>query len=180
LLLGNHLYRANCDFDPHEPDTFEVPPLGGLVPNVEGVGHEHPALGKSPAPPAIDARPAQAGTPNLCGSWPQLTSILEVVPLHEPAPFGVPPLGGLVPNAEGVGHENPALGKSPAPPAIDARPAQAGTPNLCGSWLQLTSIVEVGPLHEPAQFQVCELRFAIDPEIGIRHSAIETQPQTFP
>jgi hypothetical protein len=51
-------------------------------------------------------------------------------------------------NGEGVGYENPVLAKFPAPPAIDARPAKAGTPNLCGSWLQLTSILEVGPLHE--------------------------------
>jgi hypothetical protein len=65
-----------------------VPPLGGQGSNVEGVGNENPALEKLPAPQAIDARPAKAGTPNPSGSWPQLTSIVEVAPLHEPTPPG--------------------------------------------------------------------------------------------
>jgi hypothetical protein len=56
--------------------------------------------------------------------------ILEVSPLHEPAPLGVPPLGGPGSNVEGVGKENPALESFPAPLAIDAQPAKAGTPNL--------------------------------------------------
>jgi hypothetical protein len=40
---------------------------------VEGVGRENPAREKFPVPMAIDARPADAGTPNSS------------------APFGVPP-----------------------------------------------------------------------------------------
>jgi hypothetical protein len=31
---------------------------------------ENPALKKFPAPQAIDARPAEAGTPSQPGSWP--------------------------------------------------------------------------------------------------------------
>jgi hypothetical protein len=78
---------------------FGVPPLGGQGLNVEGVGSENPALNKFPALQAIDARPAKAGTPNPSGSWPQLTSMLEVVPLHEP----VLECGDLAPLFPGAG-----------------------------------------------------------------------------
>jgi hypothetical protein len=72
------------------------------------------------------------------------------VSICEPAPFGVPPLGGQESNVESVVSEIPMLATFPAPQAIDARPAEAGTPNLRGSWPQLTSMLEVGPLHELA------------------------------
>jgi hypothetical protein len=102
---------------------------------------------------------------------PNSRPFLEVGPLHEPgrcpgphrrfaAPLGVPASAGKRVNAEGVRRENPALKKFPAPPAIDARPAEAGTPNPCGSWPQLTSNVEVGPLHEPGRCPGPHRRFA--------------------
>jgi hypothetical protein len=111
-----------------------VPALAGKRLNVEGVRRETPALKKIPASQATDSRPANAGTPSPSCSWPQLTSILEVAPRYEPAPFGVPPLGGQGSNVESVENENPALEKFPAPQAIDAPPPKGGTPNPEGSW----------------------------------------------
>jgi hypothetical protein len=57
---------------------------------------------------------------------------LQTHPVH--GPLGVPPLGGQGSNVEGIGNENPAPEIFPVPKPIDARPAEAGTPNLSGSW----------------------------------------------
>jgi hypothetical protein len=63
-MMGLTMNRLRLEF------LFGVPALAGKRLNVEGVRREPPALKKFPAPQAIDAQPAKAGTPNLSGSWP--------------------------------------------------------------------------------------------------------------
>jgi hypothetical protein len=101
-------------------------------------------LGRKTGATALRPRPGPAGCRTLArrnhvkaGS---MTRRGHPTFFQEPAPFGVPPLGGQGSNVEGVGHEYPALESFPGPQAINVRPAKAGTPNPSGSWAQLASI----------------------------------------